>query len=198
MTVKKNVESPFGYTFEKMEFELADSRDIVAPSIAEVLLHPSLYREFYRDDTNVNNIYFAVADINGDGKDEVLVADKWLAESPDRIINVLGMDGTKVIDFDGNRTYQRLQDWTLIDTGILYTEMGVGENQTHYYNLNTGEEWEAWTMRNPIKFTMTPEGNTLEGENAKELDKNLKSGNMISLKWNEVSDENVAAILGNN
>ena len=197
MTVKKNPESPFGYTFVKMEFELADASDIVAPSIAEILLHPSLYREFYRDDTNMNTLYFAKADINGDGKDEVLVADKWLAESPDRIINVLGMDGDMVVDLDGNRTYQRFQDWALMDTGILYTEMGVGENQTHYYNLNTGEEWEAWTLRSPIKFTMTPEGNILEGDAAKVLYKELTGGTSVKLKWLEATENNVREALEN-
>lgn len=196
MTVKKNSDSPFGYTFVKMEFEVADTRDLVAPSIAEVLLHPSLYREFYRDDTNMNTLYFATADINGDGKDEVLIADKWLAESPDRIINILGMDGDMVIDLDGNKVYQRLQEWTLLDTGIIYTEMGVGENQTHYYNLNTHEEWEAWTLRNPIKFTMTPEGNTLEGDAAKDLNKKLTSGSPIKLKWMEVTEQNIRGTFG--
>jgi len=106
------------------------------------------------------------------------------------------MDGDKVIDLDGNKVYQRLQEWTLMDTGILYTEMGVGENQTHYYNLNTNEEWEAWTLRNPIKFTMTPKGNILEGDAAKDLYKELTSGNPVKLKWMEVTEQNIMGVFG--
>lgn len=211
MILEKSENSPFGYVVKSISYTEAElsgeDRESAAQNLlADILLYPSQHMEYYPAEADVSNMWFALADINGDGREEVLLGDDYSFESPNRIINILAVTENGVEDLNGQDVYGRLQEWELYDNGILKTELGMGDNDTYFWNLNTREMWEAYTGimapggstaedRTGVKFVQTPEHREIEGEEAVSLLRELSSGTPMPIQWYQTTAENVAAYI---
>jgi hypothetical protein len=212
MTVVKNDNSPFGYTFQSISYEPEELLLENAVTYEDILLYPSSHSEYYPSGTDMNNLYFATDDIDGDGQDELLIAYNegvFYSEDahPNRIVNILTMKDGKVADFDGDAIYEGLAVWSIYDNGELLTETNIGSDETHFYNIYTGEYWEGCTAaldnggtsavdRSGIIFTLTPDGSVdIRGNEAKTLYNEICQGERQYLAWHKATSENIEKYL---
>lgn len=202
MVLAENDKSPFGYTLISISYE-----NIKESKIKEVLLYPTEYIEYYGNGTKLYDIWFAVADIDKDGNDEVFIADEAYENGFVRICNVLKYDEetNEVTDVDGDADAKYIAigtEQTLYDTGILKTSTGMTTNNTYFWNLFTGECWhgpqhKAANENVPFSETETyteltcPDGSIVSKDEAKKLYESLMSGEEIPLTWYKATVENV-------
>ena len=235
MLLEKNEKSPFGFTLKSISYEAAELSEEDKESSAnyllkDILLYPSLHTEYYpfgdkeyqiwyntgevkTEKVNymekVSDIWFALADIDRDGSDEILVASCYSQKQFAAIINILKYDKETytVTDMDGNKIYEPIGTGQhLYDTGILRTCTEAATNNTFFWNLNTGEFWHGSEFH-PVDTSLsyaeseshaeitTPDGTVVSGEEGDELYESLSSGTEIPLLWYKATEENIDVFL---
>lgn len=235
MLLEKNEKSPFGFTLKSISYEAAELSEEDKESSAnyllkDILLYPSLHTEYYpfgdkeyqiwyntgevkTEKVNymekVSDIWFALADIDRDGSDEILVASCYSQKQFAAIINILKYDKETytVTDMDGNKIYEPIGTGQhLYDTGILRTCTEAATNNTFFWNLNTGEFWQG-DQYLPVDMSLsiaeseahaeliTPDGTVVSGEEGDELYASLSSGTEIPLLWYKATEENIDVFL---
>ena len=235
MLLEKNEKSPFGFTLKSISYEAAELSEEDKESSAnyllkDILLYPSLHTEYYpfgdkeyqiwynteevkTEKVNymekVSDIWFALADIDRDGSDEILVASCYSQKNFVAIINILKYDKETytVTDMDGNKIYEPIGTGQhLYDTGILRTCTEAATNNTFFWNLNTGEFWHGSEFH-PVDTSLsyaeseshaeitTPDGTVVSGEEGDELYESLSSGTEIPLLWYKATEENIDVFL---
>ena len=231
MLLEKNEKSPFGFTLKSISYEAAELSEEDKESSAnyllkDILLYPSLHTEYYpfgdkeyqiwyntgevkTEKVNymekVSDIWFALADIDRDGSDEILVASCYSQKQFAAIINILKYDKETytVTDMDGNKIYEPIGTGQhLYDTGILRTCTEAATNNTFFWNLNTGEFWHG-DQYLPVDMSLsiaeseshakitTPDGTVVSGEEGDEIYASLSSGTEIPLLWYKATEENI-------
>lgn len=75
----------------------------------DVVASPSEHMDFYPEDAEIDTttLWFALADIDGDGSNEVFLTDQYLVgeETPKRIVNILTEKNGVASDYDGFHLY---------------------------------------------------------------------------------------------
>lgn len=207
MHVERNENSPFGYTFISIEY-FADTPGTLNSSIdlfKDVLLHPEQYKGFYFYYPSMKDIYFSLADVNGDGVKDLLLASTYREEyqEPGNVFNVLIQKAGKVYDLDKAHHYNNFGKFTLYDTGILKTEMDNEEQNVNFYNLVDGHIWggrkavKASDGSTYLVLTDSETDATCEGVLADARYNELTSGEEIELVWYLATEENVNLVFGN-
>lgn len=195
---------------ETSEVEDADTEGTQKVTYRDVLSDPSSYTQYYPSDTDFNSICFAIADIDGDGKNELLIGDQYREydEQPFRIINVLTEKDGEILDYDGDHIYENISEFVLYSNGILESYLWDGWNKTFLWNLATGEFWEGEKYK-PVEgsldlpaderethaYLTDQNGTVYEGQAGDEEYQTLTQGETIPLIWYQVTEENMTAIL---
>ena len=195
---------------ETSEVEDADTEGTQKVTYRDVLLDPSSYTQYYPSDTDFNSICFAIADIDGDGKNELLIGDQYREydEQPFRIINVLTEKDGEILDYDGTHIYENISEFVLYSNGILESYLWDGWNKTSLWNLATGEFWEGEKYK-PVEgsldlpaderethaYLTDQNGTVYEGQAGDEEYQTLTQGETIPLIWYQVTEENMTAVL---
>lgn len=207
MKVVKNENSPFGYTFVSIEY-FGDNPGTLNSNIdlfKDVLLNPEQYQGFYFYHPSMKDVYFALADVNGDSVKDLILAGTYREEyqAPGDVFNVLIQKGGKVYDLDGAHHYNNLGKFTLYDTGILKTEMDSEEQHVNFYNLVDGHCWAGRKAAKSIDggtyliLTDLDTNANYEGVLGDAKYNELSSGEEIELVWYLATEENVNQVFGN-
>ena len=207
MKVVKNENSPFGYTFVSIEY-FGDNPGTLNSNIdlfKDVLLNPEQYQGFYFYYPSMKDVYFALADVNGDSVKDLLLARTYREEyqAPGDVFNVLIQKGGKVYDLDGAHHYNNLGMFTLYDTGILKTEMDSEEQHVNFYNLVDGHIWAGQKAAKAVDggtyllLTDLDTNANWEGELGNAKYRELSSGEEVELVWYPATEENVNQVFGN-
>ena len=180
----------------------------------DVVASPSEHMDFYPEDAEIDTttLWFALADIDGDGSNEVFLTDQYLVgeETPKRIVNILTEKNGVASDYDGFHLYDNQADFTLYDTGILKTYLWDGWGYTVFWDLNTGDSWNGAKYK-PVEGSLDlpaderethaeiadEDGNIYGGEEGDALYEYLCRGNEIPLVWYEATSENIDSMLSN-
>ena len=210
MELTKNEDSPFGYTLNSIKYEQGEEVEVEETNkLKEILLYPEQYIEYYGDGADISDVWFTVADIDKDGKDEIFLAKCYGKKQFGTIYNILkyDKDSNVVTDMDGDRTYEAIGTGQhLYETGILRTCTDVSTNNTYFWNLLTGEFWQGpqfKSMDNSVPNSEAkvcaeltcPDGSIVTGEKGNELYESLMSGEELPLEWYEATEENVNRVL---
>jgi hypothetical protein len=157
MTVVKNDNSPFGYTFQSISYEpeellLENKEEAVEEKVAttyfDILFYPDEYLSYYPEGADIDNLYFAYGDINGDGEWELFIGcnDEGVIteyNNPQKIIKILTKKNGVVVDFSGDAVYEGLRGyWYAYSDGTLVSESDGGDNISRCWNVYTGECWD--------------------------------------------------------
>lgn len=210
LTIKPNSESLFGYQVVSMNYSGAVSDETSVAegenSLQDILLNPDGHKEYYPQEIEYQNLYFALVDIDSDGQDEIFLAnaeDVHPNFGPEglTIFNILKYDNGIVTDIDGDKIYVPLavsNSFHFYDTGILMTMADASNGYTNFWNLLTGEYTEGW-LSDPdtreSKKILKEDGTELTGAEAETYFDSLCSGNEIPFVWYDMTPENVAAYL---
>lgn len=195
---------------ETSEVEDAEREDNQKVTYRDILSDTSSYMEYYPSDTDFNSICFTIADIDGDGKNELLIGDQYREydEQPFRIINVLTEKDGEILDYDGDHTYENISEFVLYSNGILESYLWDGWNKTCLWDLTTGESWEGAKYK-PVEgsldlpaderethaYLTDQNGTVYEGQAGDEEYQTLTQGETIPLIWYQVTEENMTAVL---
>jgi hypothetical protein len=213
MVLTKDEESPFGFRFDSIsytegELDEADQLAYAKFLMRDIVDYPSLYKEYYPADADLRNLYFATNDIDGDGQDELFIAyyaDNLYGEDqhPNRIVNILSIKDGKLVELGGDTVYEGLMLWSVYENGMLLTETYIGDNETHFYNIYTGEYWEGCTSllenegtidveRSGIHFHNLSDGGIyISGDEAKAYYKEICQGERQYLTWHKATYDNL-------
>jgi hypothetical protein len=213
MVLTKDEESPFGFRFDSIsytegELDEADQLAYAKFLMRDIVDYPSLYKEYYPADADLRNLYFATNDIDGDGQDELFIAyyaDNLYGEDqhPNRIVNILSIKDGKLVELGGDTVYEGLMLWSVYENGMLLTETYIGDNETHFYNIYTGEYWEGctWLLENEgtidversgIHFHNLSDGGIyISGDEAKAYYKEICQGERQYLTWHKATYDNL-------
>lgn len=210
MKLTKNENSPFGYTLNSIKFENGEGSEAEETNkLKEILLYPEQYIEYYGDGADISDVWFAVADIDKDGQEEIFLAKCYGKKQFGIIYNILkyDKDSNVVTDIDGDKRYEAIGTGQyLYDTGILRTCTEMTTNNTYFWNLLTGEFWHGPQYKqldDTVSFAESEvhteltcsDGSIVAGEEGKKLYDSLTSGEEIPLEWYEATEENVNSIL---
>lgn len=210
MELIDNEDSPFGYTLNSIKYEQGERVETEETNkLKEILLYPGQNIEYYGDGADISDVWFAVADIDKDGKDEIFLAKCYGKKQFGTIYNILkyDKDSNVVTDMDGDRTYEAIGTGQhLYETGILRTCTDSSTNNTYFWNLLTGEFWQGPQFKSmddsvpnseaKVCAELTcPDGSIVTGEEGNELYESLMSGEELSLEWYEATEENVNRVL---
>ena len=195
---------------ETSEVEDAEREDNQKVTYRDILSDTSSYMEYYPSDTDFNSICFTIADIDGDGKNELLIGDQYREydEQPFRIINVLTEKDGEILDYDGDHTYENISEFVLYSNGILESYLWDGWNKTCLWDLTTGESLEGAKYK-PVEgsldlpaderethvYLTDQNGTVYEGQAGDEEYQTLTQGETIPLIWYQVTEENMTAVL---
>ena len=210
MELTENEDSPFGYTLNSIKYEWGEGVEAEESNkLKEILLYPEQNIEYYGDGADISDVWFAVADIDKDGKDEIFLAKCYGKKQFGTIYNILkyDKDSNVVTDMDGDRTYEAIGTGQhLYETGILRTCTDISTNNTYFWNLLTGEFWQGPQFKSMddsvpnseakvcVELTC-PDGSIVTGEEGNELYESLMSGEELPLEWYEATEENVNRVL---
>lgn len=173
MILEKSEESKLGYKFVQISYDVAENADTLRQSlVGNMLLHPGEHMKYFPEDVDFNDIWFALADYNGDGVEEVFVGDGCVWGDPDRIFNIIVESDGQVIDCDGQHIYKRVSDFELYVNGVMCSYDPAGANYGTIWNLRTGEQWDGSMMK------------------LNEYD-TLCVGDTIKLNWYKATEENI-------
>lgn len=144
----------------------------------DILLNPTENGKYYPKSADYSDIWFAAADIDGDGEVELFIGDRYDEgmQQPDRIYNVLSLKDGKIKDLNGNWVISKTAMFILFDNGILYDGFDDGSQLGTYINLKTGEYFE--------------------GEISDDVYTSMWQSKEIPLVWYQANEENVNTILG--
>jgi hypothetical protein len=93
--------------------------------------------------------------------------------------------------------------WSVYENGMLLTETYIGDNETHFYNIYTGEYWEGctWLLENEgtidversgIHFHNLSDGGIyISGDEAKAYYKEICQGERQYLTWHKATYDNL-------
>lgn len=195
---------------ETSEVEDAEREDNQKVTYRDILSDTSSYMEYYPSDTDFNSICFTIADIDSDGKNELLIGDQYREydEQPFRIINVLTEKDGEILDYDGDHTYENISEFVLYSNGILESYLWDGWNKTCLWDLTTGKSWEGAKYK-PVEgsldlpaderethaYLTDKNGTVYEGQAGDEEYQTLTQGETIPLIWYQVTEENMTAVL---
>ena len=210
MELTENEDSPFGYTLNSIKYEQGEEVEAEETNkLKEILLYPEQNIEYYGDGADISDVWFAVADIDKDGKEEIFLAKCYGKNQFGTIYNILkyDKDSNVVTDMDGDRTYEAIGTGQhLYETGILRTCTDSSTNNTYFWNLLTGEFWQGPQFKSmddsvpnseaKVCAELTcPDGSIVTGEEGNELYESLMSGEELPLEWYEATEENVNRVL---
>lgn len=210
MELTENADSPFGYTLNSIKYKQGEGVEAEESNkLKEILLYPEQNIEYYGDGADISDVWFAVADIDKDGEDEIFLAKCYGKKQFGIIYNILkyDKDSNVVTDMDGDKTYEAIGTGQhLYETGILRTCTDATTNNTYFWNLLTGEFWygpQFKTMDDSVPNSEAkvcaeltcPDGSIVTGEEGNELYESLMSGEELPLEWYEATEENVNRVL---
>lgn len=147
-------------------------------TFTDILLNPTENGKYYPKSADYNDIWFATADVDGDGDVELFIGDQYEEgmQQVGRIYNILALENGKIKDLNGKWVYGRTAMFTLYDNGILYDGFDDGSGFGWYANLKTGEFYE--------------------GEIPDDVFATMAQSKEIPLVWYQATAENVNSVLG--